>query len=102
MVEKSGIRGETGHAIHRYAEANNKYMNKYSDANNIYGWTMLQKMPINGFKRVENTSQFNEYFIKGCNEESDERYFLKNDFQHPEELHELYNDLPFLPKIMKI
>ena len=35
MVEKSGIRGETGHAIHRYAEANNKYMNKYSDVNNI-------------------------------------------------------------------
>ena len=31
------------------------------------------------FKWVENTSQFNENFVKSCNEENDEGYFLEVD-----------------------
>ena len=49
-----------------------------------------------------NTSQFNEDFIKGHNEERDEEYFLEVDIQYPEKLHELHNDLQFLPEKMKI
>ena len=30
------------------------------------------RLPIRGFKRVEETSQFNEYFIKSYNNDSDE------------------------------
>ena len=52
MVEK-GIRGGIYHAIHRYANANNKYMKNYDkkiislyfmdlDANNLYGSGMSQ------------------------------------------------------------
>ena len=41
-------------------------------------------------------------FIKNCNEESDEGYFLEVNVQYPEKLHELHNDLPFLPERMKI
>ena len=47
-------------------------------------------------------SQFNEDLIENYNEESDEGYFLKSDLQYPEKLHELHNDLPFLPERMKI
>ena len=60
MVEK-GIRGGNCQAIHRYATANNKYMNNYNednissylmylDASNLYGWAASQKLPVNGFK----------------------------------------------------
>ena len=60
MVEE-GIRGGTCHSIHRHAKANNKYMENYDkneessyiqylDANNLYGWAMSQKLPVNGFK----------------------------------------------------
>ena len=63
MVEK-GTRGGICQAIHRYAKANNKYMKNYDknnessyieylDANNLYGWAMSQKLPVNGFKRVK-------------------------------------------------
>ena len=87
MVEK-GIRGGICHAIHQYAKANNKYMKdydknkessylKYWDVNNLYGWAMSQKLPVNNFEWIEETSQFNEDFIKNYSEESDEGYFLK-------------------------
>ena len=41
-------------------------------------------------------------FIKNYNEESDEGYFLEVDVQYPEKLHEIHNDLPFLPERMEI
>ena len=60
MVEK-GIRGGICHAIHKYAEENNKYMKNYDknielsylmylDANKLYGQVMFQKLPVNGFR----------------------------------------------------
>ena len=76
MIEK-GIRGGICQATHRYAKANNKYIKnydkknessclKYLDANNLYGWVMSQKLPVNGFKWVKQKmlSKFNEDFIK--------------------------------------
>ena len=39
---------------------------------------------------------------KSYNEESDEGYFLKVDVQYVQKLHELHDDLPFLPETMKI
>ena len=75
---------------------------KYSDVNNLYGWPMSQKLPVNKFESIEETSQFNEDFIKNYNEESDEGYFLEVNVQYPEKLHELHKNLPFLPERKKI
>ena len=60
MFEK-GMRGGISQAIHKYAKANNKYIKNYNknltssylmylDANNVYGWAMYKKLPIEGFK----------------------------------------------------
>ena len=75
---------------------------KYWDGNNLYGWAMSQKLPVNNFQWIEDTLLFNEDFIKNYNEESDEGYFLEVDYQYPVKLHELHNDLPFLLERMKI
>ena len=112
MVEKGERRG-IYHSVYRYAKANNKYMKDYDknkessylqywDVNNLYGWAMSLKLPVNNFAWIKDTSQLNEDFIKNYNEESDEGYFLKVDVQYLEKLHEFYNDLPFLPERMKI
>ena len=60
MVEK-GISGRICHVIHRYAKPNNKYIKNYDknkkssyiqylDGNNLHGWAMSQKLPVDGFK----------------------------------------------------
>ena len=75
---------------------------RYWDVNNLYGWTMSQKLPVNNFEWIKDTSQFNKDFIKKYNEESDDGYFLGVDVQYPERLHEFHIDLLFLTERMKI
>ena len=60
LVEKR-IRGGICNVIPRYAMASNKYMKNYNkniesqqlmylDANNLHGWAIFQKLPVNCFK----------------------------------------------------
>ena len=75
---------------------------KYKEVNNLYGWEVSQKLPVNDFKWIEDISEFNEDFVKSFNDESDEGHFLEVDVQYPEKIHNLHNDLPFLLVRMKI
>ena len=113
LMVKEGIRGGICHSIHRHAKANNKYMKNYDkneessyiqylDANNLYVWAMSQKLPVNGFKWIEDTSEINEELIKKYDENSDKGYILEVDVKYPRKLHHIHSDLPFLPKRMKI
>ena len=62
----------------------------------------MQKLQVNKFEWIEDTSHFNEDFIKNYIEESNEGYFLEVDVQFPEKLHELHDNLPILPERMKL
>ena len=75
---------------------------QYWDVNNSYGWAILQKLIVNNFEWIEDTSQFNDDFLKSYNQESHKVYFLKVDVQYTKKLHELHNDLLFLLERMKI
>ena len=66
MIEE-GIRGGICHAVHRYAKANSRYMKDYDeskessyiqylDENNLYDAAMSEKLPMNGFKWVNDIS----------------------------------------------
>ena len=50
----------------------------------------------------KNVFIFDEKFIKDYDEDIDEGYVLEVDTKFPKTLHAFYNDLPFLPKRMKI
>ena len=62
---------------------------------------MSQKAPVNDFKWINDTSQFNENFIKNYKKESDEEYFLEVDVQYLKKLHPFLNDLLFLLERLK-
>ena len=70
--------------------------------NNLYGWAVSQKSPVNDFKWVEDTSQFTKDFMENYNEDKDESYFLEVDVQYHQKLHNLHNDLPSRYESMKI
>ena len=112
-MAEEGIRGGICHAIHRHAKANNKYLKNYDknressysqylDAKNLYGWVMSQKLPVNGFKWINDVTKIDEKFIQNYDEDSDKGYFLEVDVKYPKKLHDLHSDLPFLPERMEI
>ena len=104
MVAK-GIRGGISHAINRYTKANYKYMKTYDknfyNGNNLYGWTMSQKLLVNGFKWGGNVSKFDEDFMKNYDEDSTKGYIFEVNFEYPRNLLNLYGDLSFLAEKKK-
>ena len=113
MIFEQGIRGGMCQATCGHVKANNKYMKNYDknkessflmyvDANNLYGWAMSKKVPVDNFKWVDDLSMFTEDFIKSYDEESDIGYLLVVDVEYPKNLHMLHSDLPFLPDRMKV
>ena len=76
---------------------------QYLDANNLYGWAMSKKLPVNGFKWIETAVPvINEDFIKNYDENNDKGYIFEVDVKYPKRLHELHSDLPFLSERMEV
>ena len=77
---------------------------EYLDANNLHGWTMLQKLPVNCFKWIKQKklSKFIEDLKKKSDEDINTGYFLEVDIEYPKTLFNSHKDLPFLPERKKI
>ncbi|CAG2190274.1 unnamed protein product [Mytilus edulis] len=86
--------------------ANNPYMKNfdssqptkyltYLDANNLYGWAMVQSLPTGDFEWVE--PEEIEY-------PDDHEYgaMVECDLEYPEKLHDAHNDYPLAPENVKI
>ena len=100
-------------ASYTHAKANNKYIKNYDknkessyleyvNANNLYGFAMSKKLPVDEFKWVDDLSIFTEDFIKNYDEEGDTGYLFVVDLEYPKNLHKLHSDLPILFEGMKI
>ena len=112
MVEK-GIRSRITQALEHYVKANNEYMKdlynpdeesiylQYLDANNLYGWAMVQNLPTHGFL-WKDAEDFTPEKIDELVKKGKRGYLLEVDVKYPKELHENHNELPFLVKKMKI
>ena len=107
MMYENGIRGGMCNAVYRYVEANNRYMKNYNknvpssyseylDANNLYGWAMCKKVPVDSFRWTEHLDMYTGNFIKNYDENSDYGCVLEIDTEYPKILRGLHKDLPFL------
>ncbi|CAH3040626.1 unnamed protein product, partial [Porites lobata] len=107
-----GMRGGISMISHRYAQANNKYLQEYDpekptsfityqDSNNLYGEAMTQSLPVSDFKWVEekDVKSFNVITVQ---DDADTGYFLEVDLEYPKELHDLHSDYPLAPEKMLI
>ena len=106
MMFERGIRGGVSQISHRYAKANNPHLDDYDpskpnsyimyvDANNLYGWSMMQNLPVSGFEWVDNMSI--EDVIAG-DWSGETGLFVEVDMEYPMELHDAHNDLPLAPE----
>ena len=95
MIEK-GIHGGLTRVIKKHAIASNKYLPcydstkkslylQYFDVNNLYGWAMCKKLPLNGYK-WGNVEEFDGDFIKNYDVNSNKGYLLELDVEYPKEL----------------
>ena len=60
---------------------------------------MSQKLSVNNFEWIKDTSEFNEGFTKNYIEEGDKRYFVEVDVQHIKKLYEFHNNLPLVANL---
>ena len=112
MIEE-GITGEICHAIQRYAKTNNKYMKDYNkdkepsdipylDANNLYGKGMSEKLPVRGFRWMNDIYRMDEEVVRSYDKNDIKGYILEVDVDYPNELQNLHSDFPFLAESMVI
>lgn len=104
LIER-GIRGGISQCSKRYVKANNKYMDTYDkskkstfimyvDCNNLYGFVMMQHLPISGYQTIENC-QFTAEDILKMADDASEGYIFEVDLEYPEHCHDLHSDYPF-------
>ena len=109
MIE-AGLRGGMTQTICKKAEANNKYMEEdhdksressyinFFDANNLYGLSMIQKLPYKSLKWDDKITEDEIVTYKNGNI----GYILEVDFEYPKELHDLHNDYPLALEVMNV
>ena len=109
MVEK-GLRGGISMVSKRYAKANNPLVGGYDksknnsyimylDANNLYGWAMVQHLPTGGFEWVEDVS-IDELLSRKL--DAEKGYICEVDITYPEHLHDTHNDYPLAPEKLEV
>ena len=112
MVEK-GIQGRITRAVKCYAKTNNKYMNglhnpneesrylQYFDANNLYGWPIIEKLPTHSLLQKE-AEDFNPPKIDEFVKRDRWRFLLEVDLEYPKDLHKNHHERMKIGKVEKV
>lgn len=104
MFVENGIRGGISQCSKRYVKANNEYIEDYDaskdstyivylDANNLYGWSMMQNLPLDCFE-WSNVNTFDVAGILNISEDSSIGYIFEVDLDYPQHLHDSHKDYP--------
>ena len=109
MIERD-LRGGISMVSNRYAKANNPLLEKfdpnkkkssyimYLDANNLYGWAMVQHLPTSGFKW--SSASIEDILKHPINDKVG--YVCEVDLEYPDELHQMHNDYPLAPEKFEV
>ena len=107
------IQGGITQAVKYYAKNKSRYLKEqynpdeastylqYLDTNNLYGWAMIQKLPLFGFA-WEKADDFTPEKIDKLFKTYKKGYILEFDVEYLKELRKNHNELPFLVERMEI
>lgn len=106
MVEV-GTRGGVSQISNRYEKANNPYLQDYDpsmpttylqylDANNLYGWAMVQPLPLSDFVFMQE-KDIELFDVMSIPETGKTGYILEVSLVYPKHLHQSHNCLPLAP-----
>ena len=97
----------------RYAQANFPTMPGYDasrprsylvylDANNLYGWAMIQSLPTGGFRFLTLYEIEALAPVEELSEDAEDGYIYKVDLHYPQHLHDAHDDYPLAPESLEI
>ena len=67
----------------------------YLDANNLYGWAMVQSLPVGDFEYLDDVKNFD---FMGIKEDAEIGCILEVSLHYPPVIHDLHNCLPLAPE----
>ena len=96
FIEK-GMRGGFSYIFKRYGSNKNDRTIMYWDTNNLYGWSMIQLLPVSDFKFLTQ-KEINKFDLNSINGNSE----IGCDLEYCKELHNLLNDYPLCPEKLEV
>ena len=99
---EKGIRGGMTNVVQRHAEVkeDNEHI-VYYDCNNLYGFAMIQALPLKHFAWVS-PEDYQSFDINKIADDSKVGYILEVTLEYPSHLHDLHNMFPLAPEKLSI
>ena len=108
LFVESSIQGGISMISNRFSRANNSYLQDYDvsrkssyilplDANNLYGWAMVQPLQSHGFQWLTE-EQIADFDVMKVKDESETGYILEVYLEYSQALHVTHSDYPLAPK----
>ena len=95
------MRGGISYISKRYGKSSDDINIVYWDANNLYGWAMIQDLPYEGFKFLSE-EEIKRFDLGSICENSKIGYILEVDLEYCWNLHDLHNDYPLCPEHIEL
>ena len=95
------MRGGISYISKRYAKADDNNTIMYWDANNLYGWAMIQSLPVSDFKFLSE-KEINRFDLDSIDENSETGYILECNLEYCKELYDRHSDYPLCPENIEV
>ena len=100
LLEKE-MRGGASYISKIYSKSDQNTEIMYWDANNLYGWAMIQDLPYCDFKFLSQ-KEVDNFDLDSISENSPIGYISEVDLEYPKKLHNLHSDYPLCPEKIEI
>ena len=109
---EEGIRGGISMISKKHSVANNPYVQGYDskknpvflsyiDCNNLYGHSMVQRLPKCDF-RWASQDEIDRFQVEDTSDDSDTGFILEVDLEYPHQIHDDHNDYPLAPERLTV